>query len=340
MDLATPDFLSCPFDEHKIQLADDEWLTYWSAGDRCDHSGKPRAVVVALHGLRDAGRSLIPIAHALAEQFYVVLPDLRGHGDSVQPGCYAIAHFLMDLRRVIRDVGAANVSLIGHSLGGHICARYAGIFTQDIDSLIIIEGLGPPLANAANTGVSQPTTSPAPPVFTPAEEDPMHLAQRIDDAITTAEIAREPRVMPNLKFARDRLQKNNPGLASAFAEYLSECLTVAQANGEPAVRWRFDARAQEVFLGISHNRGRDYWRRIAAPTLIVFGDRGHDYWRSMRNQPNYDGRYSSADLQDRLACFQQVEYQIIADAGHQLHYDQPVQLAQSCANFLDQQRSS
>ena len=340
MDLVAHDFLNCSFDEHKILLAQDEWLTYWSAGNRVDSRGNPRAVVIVLHGLRDAGRSLIPIAHKLAQQFYVVAPDLRGHGDSVQPGYYAIGHFLMDLRRVIRDVGAQTVSLIGHSLGGHICARYAGIFTQDITALIIIEGLGPPLGDPEQRHSPQASANPTAPVFTPEEEDPQHLAQRIDDAITTADFAREPRVMPDREFAQNRLQKNNPGLATEYAEYLCECLTVTETDGEPAVRWRFDARAQEVFLGISHNRSRDYWRRIAAPTLIIFGDQGHEYWRSMRNQPNYDGRYSTADLQDRLACFQQVECQTIADAGHQLHYDQPVQLAQSCANFLDQQNSS
>lgn len=329
--MTRPDFLDCPFRAHKIQLGAGDVLTYWSVGARNHPDGSPRPVLVAVHGMRDVGRSLAPIAHELAEEFYVVAPDLRGHGDSLQPGSYAIAHYLMDLRRVIQALEAPRVALLGHSLGGHICCRYAGVFTSEVSALIVIEGLGPPLAEAPQTATDDAARSIT---HSPPEEDPILLATRIDDAIATAEFARTPRVMPDRSDAQRRLEQNNPGLGTDYAMQLSEWLTTPADADTPGVRWRFDPCAQEVFLGISHNRNQDYWRRISAPTLIVFGDRGHEYWRAMRNQPGYDGRYSPQDLADRLACFQQVEHCTISNAGHQVHYDQPTQLASLCEEFL------
>ena len=42
--------------------------------------------VVMLHGMRDVGLSLLPIAEAVAETHPVFLMDLRGHGDSQRRG--------------------------------------------------------------------------------------------------------------------------------------------------------------------------------------------------------------------------------------------------------------
>ena len=329
--MTSPDFLNSPFDAHRIPLGAGKALVYWTLGARTNADGSARPVLIALHGMRDVGRSLAPIAHRLANQYFVVLPDLRGHGSSVAPGSYAIAHFLMDLRRLIKQIDAPTVALLGHSLGGHICCRYAGIYTTEIEALVVLEGLGPPLAKHPDV----PPNKHAP-TYSPPEEDPALLAQRLDEAIATSAFAQSPRVLPNRADAARRLKQNNPGLGDAYAQKLSEWLTIPAPapNEESGVRWCFDPCVQEVFLGISHNRGRDYWRRISAPTLIVFGDRGHEYWRAMRNEPGYTGRFEAQDLKERLGSFQNVEQCVIPAAGHQLHYDQPKLVAERCETFL------
>ena len=56
----------------------------------------------------------------------VVIPDLRGHGDSQKVvGGYDIDLFADDTRAVLRDVGAASVVLVGHSAGGIQALMYA-----------------------------------------------------------------------------------------------------------------------------------------------------------------------------------------------------------------------
>lgn len=57
--------------------------------------------VVMLHGMRDVGLSLMPIAARLAEMRTVYLVDLRGHGGSDQPGNYALPQFVFDLHCVM-----------------------------------------------------------------------------------------------------------------------------------------------------------------------------------------------------------------------------------------------
>jgi pimeloyl-ACP methyl ester carboxylesterase len=72
--------------------------------------------VVILHGLAGSAREFLPTAAALPE-FRTVLVDLRGHGSSTRcPHDLSREAFVADVVRVIEEVAAGPVVLVGQSM--------------------------------------------------------------------------------------------------------------------------------------------------------------------------------------------------------------------------------
>src|SRR5579885_2626794 len=116
--------------------------------------------LVLLHGGRDHCRNWDWVAAELRHQWHVIAPDLRGHGDSQwsADGSYSVASFVYDLAQLVDQQRLAPVTLIGHSLGGNIAVRYAGIFPEKVRKLVAIEGLGlsaKALEERARTGIAE-----------------------------------------------------------------------------------------------------------------------------------------------------------------------------------------
>src|SRR5688572_28765243 len=108
--------------------------------------GNPGAPPLLLvHGGRDHCRYWDWTAAALRDEWHVMAPDLRGHGDSQwsTDGNYWMAGYIYDLAQLIHQQALAPVVVIAHSLGGHIALRYAGIYPETVKKLVAIEGLGP-----------------------------------------------------------------------------------------------------------------------------------------------------------------------------------------------------
>jgi pimeloyl-ACP methyl ester carboxylesterase len=77
--------------------------------------------VVLVHGVCRSHRDWLLIAEALSDSYFVVMPDLRGHGHSDRtPGAYRLPDYSADLAGLIRDVCKAPTVVAGASLGGMI----------------------------------------------------------------------------------------------------------------------------------------------------------------------------------------------------------------------------
>jgi pimeloyl-ACP methyl ester carboxylesterase len=276
--------------------------------------GRPeRPPLVMVHGIRDVAMSLVPIAERLADAWYVVLPDLRGHGDSDKPGHYAMPQFVWDLHRVIEDLRLERPAILGHSLGGHVVAYYAALFPEIPRALVIAEGLGPP--------------------DRPQDVDPhARFAAQRAQLLGTMAITPLTRALPSIEFAAERLRINNHRLTAAHATWLAEHCTAVDADG--GRRWKFDPRAGELWLGNDPDANRQRWRAIRCPTLVITGGQAHEYWTAQMPIPGWDGRYRTADLAARLACFADAEHVSIEQAGHMLHFDAPDELAATVRDFL------
>src|SRR5947199_5232251 len=110
-----------------------------------DWGNPTKAPLVFLHGGRDHCRNWDWAAAALRDDWHIIAPDLRGHGDSQwsTDGSYTLAGYIYDLVQLIHQQHLAPVTIIAHSLGGQIALRYAGIYPKTVARLVAIEGLGP-----------------------------------------------------------------------------------------------------------------------------------------------------------------------------------------------------
>lgn len=104
--------------------------------------GRPGAPpVVLLHGLRAYGEWFAPLGEALANDYYVVAPDLRGRNlsDWAKDGDYTVEAYCADLAGLTSHLNLRRYALGGHSLGGAIVGRYAAEHGDQIAALILFD---------------------------------------------------------------------------------------------------------------------------------------------------------------------------------------------------------
>jgi pimeloyl-ACP methyl ester carboxylesterase len=142
---------------HRFAGRDGRELAYRETGD-----GRP---LVLLHGFAATGRQWLQHgpAAALAEQGYrVILPDLRGHGDSARP--HDSASYPPD---VLADDGLALIDRIGlddyelddyelggYSLGGRIVLRMLARGARPAHAVVAGQGLAA-VSSAAGSGTNR-----------------------------------------------------------------------------------------------------------------------------------------------------------------------------------------
>jgi pimeloyl-ACP methyl ester carboxylesterase len=105
-----------------------------------------RPPMLALHGWLDNAASFSTIAPLLASDYYVVALDLRGHGRSshLPPGAwYHYVDYFDDTRAVLDRFGWTRATLFGHSLGGTLASLYAAAYPERVETLLLVEALGP-----------------------------------------------------------------------------------------------------------------------------------------------------------------------------------------------------
>jgi N-formylmaleamate deformylase len=109
-------------------------MHYWRTGQ----GDKPP--VVLSHGGGDSGRCWTRVAHALENDYDVIMVDARGHGESDKPDeGYGPRVSAADLAGLIKALEIAPPHLIGHSMGGEISANCAADFPDLPRSLVIID---------------------------------------------------------------------------------------------------------------------------------------------------------------------------------------------------------
>jgi len=88
-------------------------------------------VVVLLHGYPQSGVYWHKIAPSLAERYRVIIPDLRGYGDSVGPApdeanmLYSKRAMAGDVAQVLDALSEDGAMIVGHDRGGRVAYRFA-----------------------------------------------------------------------------------------------------------------------------------------------------------------------------------------------------------------------
>ncbi len=106
------------------------------------HRGGAGAPLILLHGFPQNHRCWEKIAPALAERFDVIVPDLRGYGDSDAPDgveAYAKREMALDVVGLMDALGLDRAHVLGHDRGARVSYRLALDHPDRVVRLGIIE---------------------------------------------------------------------------------------------------------------------------------------------------------------------------------------------------------
>lgn len=279
-----------PFMSHRMKLNYVRW-------------GDPSLpVLVLVHGTRDHARSWDWIARDLCREWQVVCPDLRGHGDSSwsPDGAYSLPLFVADLAELVDQFGTP-VSLVGHSLGGAICLRLAGVLPDRVDRLVAIEGLGP---------MPRPGTHDALVPVSARWRDWMEKRRGL--------VARTPRRYASIEAATERMRSKNERLSQEQARHLAS--HGVRRHDDGTFGWKFDHSMQvDQPVRLDQSEVREIWAQIECPVWLVHGA------ASFASHPGLDGR---------AACFRSASVTSFAGAGHWVQHDRLPDFALVLRRFL------
>jgi pimeloyl-ACP methyl ester carboxylesterase len=103
-------------------------------------TGGAKPPVVLLHGLSASGACWTALARALADDYDVVMPDARGHGDSGAPdGGYRYEDLAADVLGLMDALDLAAPVVLGHSMGGLTAAVVAGEHPARVRGLVLAD---------------------------------------------------------------------------------------------------------------------------------------------------------------------------------------------------------
>jgi pimeloyl-ACP methyl ester carboxylesterase len=254
--------------------------------------GNPDAEpLVLVHGGRDHCRSWDWVAAGLREDFHIVAPDLRGHGQSDYSigSSYPMIDFVYDLRRLLRELGDRPVSIVAHSFGGVIALLFAGIYPDLVKRIVVIEGtwlLDPAIHAPERIPVTQRIAT---------------WAEQLDKATTQS-----PRSYPTVEAAVERMMAEHRNLSPEQARHLT--IHGLRKLDDGTYTWSFDPVMR--LLSPTYPSQADVtqiWSQVAAPALSIRGT------LSPHSDPNELGV-------PRL--FQDMEAVNVENAGHWAHHDQ------------------
>ena len=101
--------------------------------------GKGPAVVL-LHPFPCDHEFWYPVAAALESHYRLILPDLRGHGDSeIGDGPALMAKHASDIARVLDAADVGKATFIGCSIGGYILFEFWRRFRARVNALVLCD---------------------------------------------------------------------------------------------------------------------------------------------------------------------------------------------------------
>ncbi|CCB89516.1 alpha/beta fold hydrolase [Simkania negevensis] len=103
-------------------------------------TGGHKPPVVLLHGLMTNGTCWTSLARVLEEDFDVIMPDSRGHGNSSAPKQgYSYDNLATDVLGLIEALEIAPPVLIGHSMGGMTAAVAASQNPEQLRGVVLAD---------------------------------------------------------------------------------------------------------------------------------------------------------------------------------------------------------
>ena len=211
-----------------------------------------KPTLMCLHGWLDNGASFHRLAPLLAQDYHLLVVDLPGHGLS-QPladgAHYYIWQNIETLFELLAVKGLDKVHLLGHSMGGVVASLFAGTFADKIQSLILLDSLGP--------------------MTSEAKETPRQLAKAIMDSQRTSSPLRTFLTQDEALSAR---KKSSPSMTDEALRPIVERNLKAITGG---YCWRTDVRLRHTSkVRLGEDQVVAFLASITAPVLVIMAEQG------------------------------------------------------------------
>lgn len=111
-------------------------------------------LLILLHGFPESSYAWRHQIEPLSKKFQVVIPDLRGYGESSRPegiANYAPDLLAKDIVGLIKALGKEKAHIVGHDFGGSIAWHIAIRYSKVVDHLVVINCPHPVLLKKALT---------------------------------------------------------------------------------------------------------------------------------------------------------------------------------------------
>ena len=253
--------------------------------------------LVLLHGIGDSSAAWAPLMPVMGERFTVIAPDLLGHGRSATPpGDYSLGAHASGARDVANALGHGRVTVVGHSLGGGIAMQFAYLFPERTERLVLVSSGG--LGREVHPllrAASLPGADYVLPALTSRRL--VGLGRGIGGLLDRVGLAPGGDIGV---LARGFASLDNPGSRQAF-------LHTVRAVIEPG--------GQRV------NAGDRLALAARLPTLIVWGER--------------DAIIPVAHGAAAHAAMPGSRFEVLPEAGHMPHDDDPVRFAALLTEFYE-----
>lgn len=256
--------------------------------------------VFLLHGFLDCSATWVEVAQALTAQFQVIAPDMRGFGESQWTNAdYWFPDYVADLDALARALSPTEpLRLVGHSMGAQIASLFAGLRPQRVSRLVILDGLFLP--------------------DMPPERAPKRFRKWLEETIAPP----QQKYYASFDELAGRIRKKHPQLSVERSHFVARGWGREESDG----RIGLCADPMHRMNGPGLYRAAEsvaIWKEITAQTLFV------DAAKSLFAQI-----ITSEEKAMRRACFRAMQEATIADAGHMLNFDAPLQTAKVIAQFL------
>jgi pimeloyl-ACP methyl ester carboxylesterase len=103
-------------------------------------SGPP---VVLLHPFPVHHEFWLPVSKFLSSRYRLIMPDLRGHGESgLGEGPATMGKYAADVAKVMNDAGVGSAPVVGVSIGGYVIFEFWRRFRERVSALVLCNTKG------------------------------------------------------------------------------------------------------------------------------------------------------------------------------------------------------
>jgi pimeloyl-ACP methyl ester carboxylesterase len=263
----------------------------------------------------------------------IVAIDFIGHGKSEHLPPQAEPLFLNYVTQVF-DVASAlgwdRFHLMGHSMGAAVASMVAGLMPAAVESVVLVEALGPLSSNAKAVVV---------------------LEEALRDRYKY--LKRQPKVWPSVEDCVKKLRSNNPDIAEHSAKAIVKRGTI---NVQGGVSFCHDPRlVGKSLIRLKEDEVIGYLERIRCPVLLVWtkgtlatmrkqekkrkeeqkeADPGVSR-EALSEDESRNSRVPSAleVMENRMKSVRNLEL-LLVDGYHHVHIDSPDNIYQQVLKFL------